>query len=197
MTLTNIAHIKSQTFEPYLLQAGSLYDAFQRAKEGVDENGLYGSRQPWASSKSEQKGGLLIQGSQRRPVSMSGLITASSVPGSPLEPPQLKRRVSGGIARRGALSTTPISTIPNVYFEQEFRLENPRTFDIVSERSEIVRPSSSSSGGMATPGSSGRKVLATNAILQEKLSWYMDTVEVHLISSISTASTSYIAALRS
>ena len=197
MTLTNIAHIKSQTFEPYLLQAGSLYDAFQRAKEGVDENGLYGSRQPWASSKSEQKGGLLIQGSQRRPVSMSGLITASSVPGSPLEPPQLKRRVSGGIARRGALSTTPISTIPNVYFEQEFRLENPRTFDIVSERSEIVRPSSSSSGGMATPGSSGRKVLATNAILQEKLSWYMDTVEVHLISSISTASTSFFAALGS
>lgn len=48
-----------------------------------------------------------------------------------------------------------------------------------------------------TPGSSGRKVLATNAILQEKLSWYMDTVEVHLISSISTASSSFFAALGS
>lgn len=130
-------------------------------------------------------------------MSTSGLATAASVLSSPHEAPQPKRRVSGGFPRRGALSITPISTIPNVYFEQEFRLENPRTFDIVSERSEIVRPSSSSNGGMMTPGSSGRKVLATNAILQEKLSWYMDTVEVHLISSISTASTSFFAALGS
>ena len=48
-----------------------------------------------------------------------------------------------------------------------------------------------------TPGQGGRKALATNAILQEKLSWYMDTVEVHLISSISTASSSFFAALGS
>lgn len=197
VTLTNITHINSKTFQPYLAQAGSLYDAFQRAKEGVDDSSLHGSRKPWTSSKSEQKGGMLVQGSQRRPMTTSGLATASSVLSSPHEPPQPKRRVSGGVPRRGALSITPISTIPNVYFEQEFRLENPRTFDIVSERSEIVRPSSSSNGGMMTPGSSGRKVLATNAILQEKLSWYMDTVEVHLISSISTASTSFFAALGS
>ncbi len=76
-------------------------------------------------------------------------------------------------------------------------MENPRTFDIVSERSEIMRPPPGSSGGMMTPGSGGRKVLATNAILQEKISWYMDTVEVHLISSISTASSSFFAALGS
>lgn len=42
-----------------------------------------------------------------------------------------------------------------------------------------------------------RKALATNAILQEKLSWYLDTVEIHLISSISTASKSFFAALGS
>lgn len=197
VTLTNISHINSKSFQPYLLQAGSLYDAFQRAKEGVDDSRPNGFRKPWTSSKSEQKGGLMIQGSQRRPMSTSGLATASPILGSPLERPEPKRRVSGGISRRGALSITPISTIPNVYFEQEFRLENPRTFDIVSERSEIVRPLSSPNGGLMTPGSSGRKILATNAILQEKLSWYMDTVEVHLISSISTASTSFFAALGS
>lgn len=196
VTLTNITHINSKAFQPYLSQAGSLYDAFQRAKEGVNDGGLHGPRKPGASSKSELKGGLSIQASQRRPMSTSGSATVSPL-GSPLEPPQPKRRVSGGFPRRGALSITPISTIPNVYFEQDFHLENPRTFDIVSERSEIVRPSSTSSGGMMTPGSSGRKVLATNAILQEKLSWYMDTVEVHLISSISTASTSFFAALGS
>lgn len=90
----------------------------------------------------------------------------------------------------------PLSTIPSVYFDANFHLENPRTFDIVSERSEVVRPTYAN-GAPTMPGSSGRKALATNAILQEKLSWYMDTVEVHLISSISTASTSFFAALGS
>ena len=91
----------------------------------------------------------------------------------------------------------PLSTIPQVYFDPDFHLENPRTFDIVSERSEIVRPPGAANGAAMTPGTGGRKALATNAILQEKLSWYMDTVEVHLISSISTASTSFFAALGS
>ena len=67
-------------------------------------------------------------------------------------------------------------------------------FDIVSERSEIARRPESN---QKTPGFNGRKALANNAILQEKLSWYMDTVEVHLISSISTASSSFFAALQS
>jgi vacuolar protein sorting-associated protein 54 len=91
-----------------------------------------------------------------------------------------------------------------VYFEEDFHLENPRTFDIVSERSEVVRPILKASGleGGASNGSvpapsTGRKALATNAILQEKLSWYMDTVEIHLISSISTASKSFFTALGS
>ncbi|KAK5240120.1 hypothetical protein LTR16_011090, partial [Cryomyces antarcticus] len=96
---------------------------------------------------------------------------------------------------------TPLSTIPNVYFEENFQLENPRTFDVVSERAEIVKPpqGSSSDRRNSTNGSASapRKALATNAILQEKLSWYMDTVEVHLISSISSASTSFFAALGS
>lgn len=91
----------------------------------------------------------------------------------------------------------PLTTVPTVYFEEDFHLENPRTFDIVSERSEIVRPPPGANGTITTPGQVGRKALATNAILQEKLSWYMDTVEVHLISSISTASTSFFAALGS
>ena len=83
-----------------------------------------------------------------------------------------------------------------MYFEDNFHLENPRTFDIVSERSEIVRQPGAN-GSAVPPGSGGRKALATNAILQEKLSWYMDTVEIHLISSISSASTSFFTALGS
>lgn len=91
-----------------------------------------------------------------------------------------------------------------MYFDENFHLENPRTFDIVSERSEVVRtPQTPVEQGKSTNGSANgapqppRKALATNAILQEKLSWYLDTVEIHLISSISTASKSFFAALGS
>lgn len=148
VTLTNVPHVEPSAFSSYLEQAGSLYEAFQRAKEEVGDG-------------------------QRRP-----------------------RKGSGSSVRRGPLPVAPLSTIPTVYFEPEFHLENPRTFDVVSERSEIVQPSGPN-GVPVTPGTGGRRALATNAILQEKLSWYMDTVEVHLISSISTASTSFFAALGS
>lgn len=52
-------------------------------------------------------------------------------------------------------------------------------------------------GSVKTPQKTGRKALHTNAILQEKLSWYLDTVEVHLIQSIAMASSSFFAALGS
>lgn len=92
-----------------------------------------------------------------------------------------------------------MSTIPLVYFDEDFHLENPRTFDVVSERSEVVRPAPGSDDRAHHNGqaSAPRKALATNAILQEKLSWYMDTVEMHLIQSISTASTTFFTALGS
>ena len=137
---------------------------------------------------------------QQRPghVSRQG----SRAPLSPLESPQASRRRGSGSRRR--LEVTPLSTIPQVYFDENFHLENPRTFDIVSERSEVVRtpvpasedgkPANGSANGAALPP---RKALATNAILQEKLSWYLDTVEIHLISSISAASKSFFAALGS
>lgn len=192
VTLSNIPQTDSKSFEQYLSKVGSLYDAFQRAKEGIEDGGLGLSRKLGIPSQAAQPSGLLIQGQQRRPSSNSEA-TATS----PLEIPPSRRRGAGGSARRILLPATQLSTIPNVYFEQNFHLENPRTFDIVSERSEIVRPTPGSSGGMMSPGSGGRKVLATNAILQEKLSWYMDTVEVHLISSISKASSSFFTALGS
>ncbi|KAI5854333.1 Vps54-like protein-domain-containing protein [Tricharina praecox] len=101
--------------------------------------------------------------------------------------------------RRPSLAVAPLQTVPRVYFDENFRLENPRTFDVVSERSEVIKstvPAGQGENGVgALAAQSQRKALATNAILQEKLSWYMDTVEVHLISSISTASSSFFAAL--
>lgn len=89
-----------------------------------------------------------------------------------------------------------LSIVPDIYFDDDFHLENPRTFDVVSERSEIVPPVSTTvkSNRSATVTS---KPLATNAILQEKLSWYIDTVEVHLINSISKNSAAFFSTLGS
>ena len=197
VSLTNIPHVESSAFFPYLKQAGSLYDAFQRAKES-EGTGPSQHKRPRTPSKSDQLPSIATQGHHGRQGSVSSIPrseNAFSSLGSPLERPQPRRKVSGGSSRKGPLTVAPLSTIPAVYFEQGFHLENPRTFDIVSERSEIVRQPPGVNGAVTSPG--GRKALASNAILQEKLSWYMDTVEVHLISSISTASSSFFAALGS
>lgn len=135
------------------------------------------------------------------PERRSSIMSTGSRPTSPYDP--RGRRSSGGNRGR-APAVTPLTTIPPVYFEEDFHLENPRTFDVISEKSEVVRPprppmkdDKHSNGSVSEPAHIGRKALATNAILQEKLSWYMDTVEIHLISSISTASKSFFTALGS
>ena len=191
--------MEPSAFTSYLKQAGSLYDVFQRAKEEDGARPVQSRRQQSGSS-SEKGGGVFSPGHHARQASISSAQKPENVIaslGSPMHRPQPKRASSGGSSRRGPLPVAPLTTVPTIYFEEDFHLENPRTFDIVSEKSEIARAPSGANGSITSPSQPGRKALATNAILQEKLSWYMDTVEVHLISSISTASTSFFAALGS
>ncbi|KAJ5089029.1 Vacuolar protein sorting-associated protein 54 [Penicillium argentinense] len=194
VTLTNINHVDSKAFQPYFSQVGTLYDVFQQSKEGSgeDNQSVQGAKSP----KPEDTDSLMPWSPERR----SSVMSTSSRPTSPYS--TRGRRSSGGRGRGPAV--TPLSTIPPVYFEEDFHLENPRTFDVISEKSEVVRPprppvkdDKHANGGALEPAHTGRKALATNAILQEKLSWYMDTVEIHLISSISTASKSFFTALGS
>lgn len=201
MTLTNIPNVDSKEFQPYLEQVGSLYDAFQRAKEesGNDENDSNLVRNNAALSPSSALSPRPDEFEDRKSPVLERRLSGVSKNSRAISPFDLRgrRRTSYG---RGPQAVTPLSTIPNVYFEEDFHLENPRTFDVVSEKSEIVRqppkPSAGNGAAIESPAI-GRKALATNAILQEKLSWYMDTVEIHLISSISTASKSFFTALGS
>ncbi|KAH9882295.1 hypothetical protein J1614_000531 [Plenodomus biglobosus] len=198
VTLVNIAHVEPSVFNAYLSQVGRLYDAFQRAKAEAEAE----AAQPLPkAAKRDGRSESLEPGLP----SLSPAVTPQ-LAGTPFPPPtgtpKPKRRTSG--MKRTLPAVTPLSTIPAVYFDDNFHLENPRTFDVVSERSDVVRPVRTTSnddfntnGTLEAPQPVGRKALATNAILQEKLSWYMDTVEVHLISAISTASTSFFAALGS
>ncbi|QSL64951.1 hypothetical protein MERGE_002255 [Pneumocystis wakefieldiae] len=68
-----------------------------------------------------------------------------------------------------------LSSIPSVYFKSNFELENSRIFDLVTDNFKI------SSENLV---SSTCNTFSNNTILQEKLSWYLDIVEVHLIKEI-------------
>ncbi|KAI6783023.1 Vacuolar protein sorting-associated protein-like protein [Emericellopsis cladophorae] len=199
VTLTNIEHVESEEFAPYLSQFGALHEQLKRIKESESEasSSRKGSRHD-ESGEASGGDGLLRPGGRSSMTRKGSAASLSSLNSN--EAPSPVRRSSSSFGRRAAQGPPPLSTIPTVYFDEDFHLENPRTFDVVSERSEVIRPSqnendnkTSLDGDAAAP----RKALATNAILQEKLSWYMDTIEVHLINSISTASTTFFTALGS
>jgi vacuolar protein sorting-associated protein 54 len=197
VTLTNIKKVDVQEFSPYLSKVGALYDQLQRLKES-DEEANKEQRSDRQDTPTESSGdGYLRPGPKPRPTRKGSTASLSSMNSNDGQSPV--RRPSAGFIRRSTQGPPPLSTIPTVYFDDEFHLENPRTFDIVSERSEVIRPANAEDGKGALNGSAAapRKALATNAILQEKLSWYMDTIEVHLINSISTASTTFFTALGS
>ena len=107
---------------------------------------------------------------------------------------ELARRKTSVSKRQ--LAPTLLSTIPSVYFNENLHLENPRIVDVVSEHTDVVRQPLSTIGEGDDIAADGdpqptRKTLTTYTTLQEKLSWYMDTVEIHLVFSISQASASF------
>ncbi|KAJ5664920.1 uncharacterized protein N7477_007368 [Penicillium maclennaniae] len=183
VTLTNITHVDPKVFQPYLAQIGGLYDVFQQSKENAGEESQ--QAQGMKSPRLDDKESLMPWSPERRSSFMS---TSSSRPTSPYD--SRGRRSSAGSRGRGP-AVTPLSTIPPVYFEEDFHPREP------APPRPPTKDDKHLNGGAPEPVHTGRKALATNAILQEKLSWYMDTVEIHLISSISTASKSFFTALGS
>ncbi|KAK2875099.1 hypothetical protein FQN49_001795, partial [Arthroderma sp. PD_2] len=172
VTLNTVIKVEPSAFKDYLSQVGALFDALQRTKlESGDGAKVFQDISP---AKNEELA------------------------------PCRRRKTS--VLKRGQLAPAPLSTIPSVYFDGNFRLENPRTFDAVSEHADVARQPPSTIGdrdkdanGTSTDDipQPARKTLTTNTVLQEKLSWYMDTVEVHLIFTLSQASASFFDALDS
>ncbi|CAO3589754.1 unnamed protein product [Absidia cylindrospora] len=84
-----------------------------------------------------------------------------------------------------------LENVPSIFFEENFQLENPRTFDTVCEGADIIGRNTVG-GGTSSIASTP---ISTNSILQEKLSYYLDTVEVHLLQEIENRSSSFFEAL--
>ncbi|KAI0834090.1 Vps54-like protein-domain-containing protein [Hypoxylon sp. FL0890] len=198
VALTHITHVDAAEFKPYLTQVGALSEQLRRVKENEDEVAGIIHR----NSKTDEFA-VVFDDSHLRPGNRPSASRKSSVSVSSFssaEGSSPVRRSSSEFTRRVTQGPPPLLTIPTVYFDEDFHLENPRTFDMVSERSDVVQPppgtldeKASANGNAVVP----RKALATNAILQEKLSWYMDTIEMHIIASISTASEAFFTALGS
>ncbi|KAK6354716.1 hypothetical protein TWF696_003855 [Orbilia brochopaga] len=195
VVLTNITKVNYSEFGQYLSIAPE-YERYLRSKEHEADEVLRRPRTP-ETPLHEADAFKITLG--RSPDGRKGSLTPSG-------PPATTRPQSsdGGGSRKGSLrmrkqsvAVPPLSTVPQIYFDENFHLENPRTFDVVSERSHVIQSPIQENGpeGLPTSNSVGRKALATNAILQEKLSWYMDIVEVHLIKEISSASSGFFAAL--
>ncbi|KAI5286505.1 hypothetical protein KEM54_006735, partial [Ascosphaera aggregata] len=188
VVLSNIPKTDPSAIQAYLSLIGSSYDILRRVKAVVEKTESSATTQSQQPSLKQTISDLRLDSYQsRRP-------SAQSITGDN------ERRSS--VSRPKGPSTAPLSTVPSIYFDCNFHLENPRTFDFVTERSDIIRSpqhvedkGKPKNDGVFPP--TGRKALATNAILQEKLSWYLDTVEIHLITSISNASTTFFTALGS
>ncbi|OSX65343.1 hypothetical protein POSPLADRAFT_1133849 [Postia placenta MAD-698-R-SB12] len=100
--------------------------------------------------------------------------SSSELPGTPLTP-----RIPAGRA------IPPLESVPSVFFEPEFNLGDPRTFNAVTEQGD---------GTDASPESDPSS-LSYSLPLLEKLSHHADTIEQHLVREISVRSTSFFAAL--
>ncbi|TPX38226.1 hypothetical protein SmJEL517_g00015 [Synchytrium microbalum] len=82
-----------------------------------------------------------------------------------------------------SVNAPPLDIVPKVFFELDFNLQAPHTFDAVTGGDDKV-----------TSENPAETHVASSA-LQEKFSYLLDTVEVHLLKEIARKSSSFFAAL--
>ncbi|KAJ3333446.1 hypothetical protein HDU76_008068 [Blyttiomyces sp. JEL0837] len=85
-------------------------------------------------------------------------------------------------ARMVSANAPPLDTVPYFFRDMDFNLGNPNTFAKVYENADFSKLSLSD-------------VNLTSSLLQDKLTLFLETVDVHLIKEISTRSTSFFSAL--
>ncbi|KAJ2803049.1 hypothetical protein H4R20_003040 [Coemansia guatemalensis] len=96
----------------------------------------------------------------------------------------------GGGSGEGALARglPGIEDVPTIFFEEDFDLGDPATFDIVTR---VVLGPAAASTDLFSP----EKTTETNNAMQGTLAGYMDVVEAYLTREISRRSPSFFAAL--
>ncbi|KAF9930031.1 hypothetical protein FBU30_000944 [Linnemannia zychae] len=186
----SIRKVKASEFDSYIKHITPVFERYQNNRAGakpVEGASIHSPRSPFGTSFDSVANHLqpqnatptLDQGTQgimnrtesaRNPYSVPDLSEINEpVPLKPTKP---------------AMPDTPaLSTVPSIFFDPNFNFENPRTFDLVCEQTGPAESRNNTTS------------IVTNSILQEKLSHYLDTVEIHLMTEISRRSTSFFEAL--
>ncbi|KAJ3299753.1 hypothetical protein HK104_007207 [Borealophlyctis nickersoniae] len=169
---TVIRKVRLSEFDPYFKMLADVFDKYQL------------NRAVGLAAATE---GMPLLGNVDQPspsfMNLEDLTTKLGV----LAPERGKSRGNLGLTpsqRSRLLSTNAgaLESVPSVFLDPEFNLGNPHTFSLVCENADVT-------------STSGQEATTSNGILQEKLSHYLDTVEVHLIKEISRRSSSFFAAL--
>ncbi|KAI7951609.1 hypothetical protein MJO28_007293 [Puccinia striiformis f. sp. tritici] len=98
-----------------------------------------------------------------------------------------------------------LSSVPHVFFDQKFSLNDPSTFDLLTQQpspsspaistSESDRHTSNQAPKPSASSTHNTTDLTTDHIIIDKLSHYLDLIELHLVQEISLRSSSFFSAL--
>jgi hypothetical protein len=155
---TSVRAVKYREFEKYIQDIRPVFDRYQDSlKTAFDGDTVLFD---------EETARAVLEKSKASP---TGRITVTSAVG---ETP----RVNGD----------PIDSVPAVFFDPDFNLEDPRIFEQVTEFAAVTT---------SAPAIGATSGATTNIVLQEKLAHYLDTVEAHLVAEIAQRSIEFFAAL--
>ncbi|KAF8935403.1 ribosomal 40S subunit protein S1B [Dissophora ornata] len=181
-----IRKVKASEFDSYIKHITPVFERYQSNRAGAklaDGANVHSPRSPFGSSFESLASHLqpqIMAPSLTQSMEVMDKIESARNPYSVPDLPELKEPVP----MKPAMPDTPaLSTVPSIFFDPDFNFENPRTFDLVCEQ---TGPSDAKNNTTS---------IITNSILQEKLSHYLDTVEIHLMTEISRRSTSFFEAL--
>ncbi|KAI9023306.1 Vps54-like protein-domain-containing protein [Hyaloraphidium curvatum] len=160
-----IRRVRNADFEPYIALVGDAYGRYEFNRAA----GLEGAPALGGPASSGSLGSLPE--------------LAALAPAPPRRDAYALQRARNAAAGPGGPA---LSTVPPVFFQPGFSLENPHTFAVVCE---------GGAAGALPAGKAPDPLVYASSVLQEKLSHYLDTVEIHLVKEISRRSSSFFAAL--
>ncbi|KAJ1018211.1 hypothetical protein NDA18_006370 [Ustilago nuda] len=175
----DIPKVKKAELGSYLSSVRPEWDRFMRNQSMGRQGKATIEQQQSSSSTTDPSYQSQPLGKPNRRHCPTASIASLSADLQALPPPQAPKRLPN------------LSAVPQVFFSEEFDLGNPYTFDQVTERYKVASASASEQNGNSAPTYD----VALNQMLQEKLSYYSDVIEQHLIIEIGQQSSSFFAAL--
>ncbi|KAG0216152.1 hypothetical protein BGX33_000416 [Mortierella sp. NVP41] len=186
----SIRKVKGSEFDSYIKHITPVFERYQSNRAGakpVEGAGIHSPRSPFGASFDSVANHLQPQSTTPSlGEAAQSIMNRTESARNPYSVPDLSE-INEPVPMKPAMPAMPdtpaLNTVPSIFFDPNFNFENPRTFDLVCEQTGPVESRNNTTS------------IVTNSILQEKLSHYLDTVEIHLMTEISRRSTSFFEAL--